>query len=67
MIQTVFCFEKILIQHIVVRYMAVVTIRVFSMRAMHPTVVDRSHHVAIDAGLWIVGEIRSNLRFLGDE
>ena len=55
MTHPVFCFEKILVENVVMWHVALVAIGVLPVRAVAPCSILRRDNVAIDAGFWIVG------------
>jgi hypothetical protein len=57
MAHSVFRFEEVLVEHVVVRYVAIVAIGVPAVRAVVPGGVLRCHNVAIDTSLGIIGQV----------
>lgn len=57
MVESVFCFEEVLVGDVVVRYMAVVAVSHFPVGAMRPCDVLGLHDVAVDTGLGIVRQV----------
>ena len=53
-VHTVFAFEVILSEDIVMRYVAVVASSITSVRTMHPRGIVRGHDVAVDTGRGVV-------------
>jgi hypothetical protein len=64
---SVFCLEKIFVEHVVVWHMTLVAIGVLPVRAVTPGSVLRRHNVAVDAGLRVVGQIRVCLAHIKQE
>jgi len=61
MIQTVFGLEEVLVHQVVVRDMAIVAMRYFTVGAVSPSDVLRGHDVTIDAGLGVIRKIGGSI------
>ena len=57
MAHSILSLEVILIQHVVVRNMAVVAGGIVAMCAVAPGGVLRSHNMAVDTGGWVIAKI----------
>lgn len=62
--QAVFGFEKVFVQDIIVRYMAIVARRHHLMRRVLPRCIVGTHHVTIDADLRIIRKVAVGFRHI---
>jgi hypothetical protein len=60
-------FEKIFPYNIVLRHMTIAAGSPFTVAAVHPRSILRVHHVAVDAGFGIVGQIGSSFAGVKNE
>jgi hypothetical protein len=67
MAKTVLCLEVIFVKYIVMRYMAIVAVSLFTVRAVIPRSVLGGHNMAVNTGLRPVAEIRRSIGYVNRE
>ena len=62
MSQAIFCFKKVFAKNIIMRYMTIVTICVFTVGTMIPCSILRGHYMAVYTSFRFIRNIRPGFR-----